>query len=199
MFMSLPVSAIDAVPGIIGVLAVTSAIGYVGVAINAVRRLRSGELRGISASLPGFRLVWDGKSRGYDLRTPFGRITVGSRSPRSVDEYVSRVNDLTTKARQAAVELDAALEEMAAAVGDRRTAIAQLEAQLEALRRVEVEQQERVERLSAIEPAVAKEFVALLDVDLARRERSGSRRDLLLFVLGVIATIIVSTIFYALT
>jgi hypothetical protein len=43
MFMSLPVSAIDAVPGIIGVLAVTSAIGYVGVAINAVRRLRSGE------------------------------------------------------------------------------------------------------------------------------------------------------------
>lgn len=97
------------------------------------------------------------------------------------------------------MELDAALREMADAVGDRRAAIAELEVQLEELRRVEVEQQERVERLSAIEPAVAKEFVALLDVDLARRERSGSRRDLLLFVLGVVATIIVSAIFYALT
>lgn len=197
--MSSPASVITTAPGVaIGVLVVTSAIGYIGVAINAVRRLRAGELRAISASLPGFRLEWGGDSRSYELRTPLGHITVGSPSPPDPDECASRVDDLTTKARQAAVELDAALREMAESVGDRRTAIAELEAQLEELRRVEVEQQERVKRLSAIEPAVAKEFVALLDADLGRRERTGSRRDLLLFVLGVVATIIVSAIFYAL-
>lgn len=180
------------------VLVVTSAIGYIGVAINAVRRLRSGELRGISASLPGFRLKWSGESGDYELKTPFGGVTVGGPPPHDPDEYAFRIDELTTKAREAAVELDAALKGMADAVGDRRTSIAELEAQLEELRRVEVEQRGRVERLSKIEPAVAKEFVALLDVDMSRRERSGSRRDLVLFVLGVVATIVVSAIFYAL-
>jgi hypothetical protein len=73
-----------------------------------------------------------------------------------------------------------------------------LEERLEDLRRLELEQRDRVQCLSEIEPAVAKEFAALLDADLSRREQSGSRRDLLLFVLGVIATIVLSAVFYAL-
>ncbi len=199
VFTSSPLSALPVGPGIVvGIFVATIAVGYIGVAINAVRRLRSGELRGMSASLPGFRLDWDGESGTYELRTFFGGITVGSPPPPDLDRYAARIDDLTTKARQAAVELDVALKDMADAVGDRRTSIAELEAQLDELRRIEVEQRDRVERLSAIEPAVAQEFVALLDVDLSRRERSGSRRDLLLFVLGVVATIVVSAIFYAL-
>jgi hypothetical protein len=44
---------------VIAVVTATSAVGYTGVAINAIRRLRSGELRGLSASLPGFRFKWN--------------------------------------------------------------------------------------------------------------------------------------------
>src|SRR5689334_5461103 len=114
-------SSVDSAPLIAaGAALVASMIGYVGVAINAVRRLRQGKLRSISASLPGFRITWSKDDQQYEVRSLFGRISLGGPSPESSD-YTARIELLTEQARSAAQELDAALKEMADAVSERRS------------------------------------------------------------------------------
>lgn len=106
----------------ISAAAVSFVIGYIGVAINAVRRLRQGKLRSVSASLPGLRFIWDKDDQQYEIRTPFGSISIGGPStPSSPDGYIPQIENLAQAARDAAHELDAALREMAEAASERRS------------------------------------------------------------------------------
>jgi hypothetical protein len=181
---------------------VATVIGYIGVVISVIRRLRAGKLRALTVEIsPFFQLRWQAEGGHYELKTPIGSISVGGAPPSTTTAqgYTAKIDELTTKARQTATEFDQAMAQMEEAVGTRTKVIGELEAQLQALKEHEKQLQDRVKTLSAIEPAAAKEFVSLLDADMSNRERQGIRRDLILFVAGVICTIIVSAIFFALS
>ncbi|MFJ9538769.1 hypothetical protein ACIRPX_16060 [Streptomyces sp. NPDC101225] len=180
--------------------AVTIGAGYVGALIVVFRRLRAGTLHSLQVTLPGFRLVWDSRDQSYRLRTPVGTFSVNGEPPISSPEgYAAKVENLTEQARKAANEVDRALGEMESALGSRKSAIAELESQLSTLKDSEQQLSERIKNLESVEPEAAREFVNLMDKSLSKREKQGVKRDLYLFALGVVCTIIVSAIFFALS
>jgi hypothetical protein len=180
--------------------AVTIFIGYVAAVVNIFRRLRAGQLRALTITFPLFSLHWRADERRYEFRTPIGSISVRGEPPDTPAQgYAAKITELSERARKTASDFDQALGEMEATVNTRQKVISELEEQLKALQKNEQDLQDRVQTLSAVEPAAAKEFISLLDDDMSKRERQGIRRDMILFVAGVICTIVVSAIFFALS
>jgi len=78
----------------------------------------------------------------------------------------------------------------------RRQQLMDAQARLLAMQVEESEINERVQALQAVQPEAAVAINALLDESLEARDKRGARRDWLIFGMGILATVVVSLIFF---
>ena len=97
--------------------------------------------------------------------------------------YNERIGRLTTNLTKASTEVDSILQEMAEIIRERQTAVSALDQQ-------QAELQEKIDSLKNV-PIEAAEFFTQY---LQKQEQKSSRRDYVIFALGVGATTIISII-----
>lgn len=104
--------------------------------------------------------------------------------------YSERLTDLTTSLTKASGEVDFILRELAEVSREREAAVRKLETDLSSMEVKERELKDRIEVLQKTPIPVADHFAKLLE----QGERRSTRRDYLLFGLGVVITTIIAVV-----
>lgn len=126
-----------------------------------------------------------------------GTITVEVGRPRG--DFERRIQEITDQLQKSGSDAQALLDELAQVMEARQQQVRDAHASLLALQMEEYEVQERVAALKSVRPEAAGAITALLDESLEERDKRGARRDWLIFGMGVLATAIVSLIFFLMT
>lgn len=121
------------------------------------------------------------------------------RRPHPHGDFERRIGEITQQLQQSGSDAQTLLDELGEVMEARRQQFFDAQARLLQMQMAESELQERVAALSAVKPEAAVAINALLDESLEARDRRGARRDWLIFGMGVLATAIVSLVFYLLT
>jgi uncharacterized protein YceH (UPF0502 family) len=113
-------------------------------------------------------------------------------------KYSERLQLLTTDLNTASTEVTNLLHEMEIVAKRREATVSDLEKKLAELMEREVTLKSRIDTLSAVSPEAAKEFVNLMERQQAKSDRRSAQRDYIIFVMGVLASAVVSLFFFAL-
>lgn len=129
--------------------------------------------------------------------TPLFGISVRIDSgPRPSKDFDRRIADITRRLQQSGQDAQALLAELEELMAARRQQLFDAQATLLQLQLEESAVQERVDHLKSIQPEAAVAIGGVLNESLTERERRGERRDWLIFGLGVVATAVVSLVFF---
>lgn len=120
------------------------------------------------------------------------RITI---RPQAKGTFEERLGDITTKLTNSTSEAQMLLDELEATIKVRSEAVANAEVRVAELSRRESETQQHLAELEKASPEAARAFHDLMESTLTKGNRSANRRDLVIFILGVIASIIVQVIY----
>jgi len=110
----------------------------------------------------------------------------------ATQSYSERLTQLTWNLRQASMEVDSVLSELAEVARNRETAVSMLEEQLKDLESKEKTLQQRIEHLKGVPLPVAEYFAKLTEAG----ERRSARRDYMLFSAGVLVSTVISILFF---
>jgi hypothetical protein len=116
-------------------------------------------------------------------------VDIERRDPQELT-YNARVAQVTEIMKASATEAQQLLTEMESATRERLASVELLEQSLKELEDREKTASERLRILQEVEPEAAAELARLVDQSLDKREKVSSKRDYIIFGLGVIVTAI---------
>ncbi|GAB3423505.1 hypothetical protein [Flindersiella endophytica] len=102
--------------------------------------------------------------------------------------YDERLEELASKLRHSAGEAQSLLVEMERDFSERVRVLADVEAKVAELEDEERDLAERLEILRTVRPDVGEALASIVDQSLDRREKASSRRDYVIFLIGVVIT-----------
>jgi DNA repair exonuclease SbcCD ATPase subunit len=144
-------------------------------------------------------------AEGQDERSDHTGALVRSLDSLFVDDLGHRVNELAENLRRDSSELNGLLVEMQAITERRLSDVSEQEKKLQELTDREVSLKERIASLEATRPEAVEEFVRLLQRQQAEAEARAqvqqktleirsARRDYILFLAGVLASVVVAIV-----
>jgi DNA repair exonuclease SbcCD ATPase subunit len=144
-------------------------------------------------------------AEGQDERSDHTGALVRSLDSLFVDDLGYRVNELAENLRRDSSELNGLLVEMQAITERRLSDVSEQEKKLQELTDREVSLKERIASLEATRPEAVEEFVRLLQRQQAEAEARAqvqqktleirsARRDYILFLAGVLASVVVAIV-----
>lgn len=119
-------------------------------------------------------------------------VTFGPPAPKG--DFERRIAEITEQLNRSGSEAQALLDELRGVIEARQQQMMDAQGRLLALQLEESEVEERVSMLKAVQPEAATAITALLGESLEERDKRSSRRDWLIFGMGVAASAVISVV-----
>lgn len=103
-----------------------------------------------------------------------------------------RIQQSISKLSSASQEIDAIIQDIVQDVKRRQTVLGELKVEHQTLSQEEAELSKRVEMLKDLPLEVAKYFQQISEQTLQQVEKKRARRDILMFILGIIVTTVIA-------
>ena len=109
--------------------------------------------------------------------------------------YEERMTDISDRLNTSTREATELFEELQATMAARKAAVDEAEHRMSELNVRALETRQRIKNLESSSPEAAKAFAELMDKSMTAGARKTNRRDLVIFVLGVVASIVIQVVY----
>jgi len=134
----------------------------------------------------------------FSFGGPIGELAsviVGVRPKRAPHTYEARMSSISARLSETTQEAQALFNELESNMAARKAALDDAEVRMASLAQQEAKTAQRIKALEGSSPEAAAAFHQLLDASLAEGSRRSNRRDLVIFLLGIVASIIVQVVY----